>query len=166
MLELKELEASVLNEACESFQLVRSDEIPEALQAVRNAPILRSGNGLFDLGWDVVQPNEEILSSIQQKNRAFWWHDRDGLLLTWEFGEEQALGIGLPICKMESLPDLLLDARRLAAGQGHNGVFWISPLKTEILSAAKTAGYIHHREHDNYLYEKQHPLSGSSPTRP
>ncbi|MGD8406948.1 MAG: GNAT family N-acetyltransferase [Anaerolineales bacterium] len=156
---MKELEAPVLDEACDSFQLVRPGELPDAIQTVLNAPVLISANGLIDLGWDVVLPNEEILLSIQQKSRALWWHDREGLLLTWELGESQSLGISLPACEMESLPALLLDVRRLAALQGYTGIFWIAPLKDKILSAAETAGYVHHREHDNYLYEKHHPLS-------
>jgi hypothetical protein len=67
---------------------------------------------------------------------------------------------------MESLSALLLDVRRLAAQQGYTGVFWIAPLMEEILSAAKTAGYTHHREHDNYLYEKHHPLSNTKIAHP
>lgn len=162
-LEMKELEAPVLDEACDSFQLVLQGELQEALQTVRNAPVLLSDNGLMDLGWDVVRPTPEILASIQRRGRAFWWRGREGLLLIWELDEDQTLGIGLPACEMESLPKLLLDVRRLAAEQKYNGVFWIAPLTGEILSAAETAGYVHHREHDNYLYEKHHPLSSSIP---
>jgi hypothetical protein len=66
------------------------------------------------------------------------------------------LGIGLPACSSDALSDMLRDIRRLAKQRGDVGVFWIAPLTDEIMSAAEAAGFIHHREHDNYLYEKRH----------
>jgi hypothetical protein len=92
---------------------------------------------------------------------AFWWRGGEGLLLAWDDENEdgKVLGLGLPACPLDSLPDMLLDARRIAAQQGRVGVFWIAPLEPEILSAAEAAGFIHHREHSGYLYEKRHPAS-------
>ena len=89
---------------------------------------------------------------------AFWWRGGEGLLLGWDDENEEGnvLGIGLPACSMDSLPELLLDARRLAAQLGRVGVFWIAPLGPEILSAAEAAGYRQHVEHTGYLYEKRH----------
>lgn len=166
-LEVKELEARQLDEACSKFQPVRADQIPAALDSALNSPVLALGRGLFDRGWDALQLTGDILASIQQQGMAFWWRDGAGILLAWDDDNEdgKVLGLGLPACPMESLPELLLDARRLAAQQGRVGVFWIAPLQPEILSAAEAAGYEHHAEHSGYLYEKRHTLSGTGPTR-
>ncbi len=157
-LEMKELDASILKEECRAFSPVKADEIQTALQKVLDTPLLKLGNGLFDIGWDTLQPTEDILVSIQGKGNAYWWRDKDGLLLAWDDEDDDGdvLGIGLPSCSLDALPDMLLDIRRLAAQRDCVGVFWIAPLKEEILSAVEAAGYIHHREHDNYLYEKRH----------
>ena len=81
-------------------------------------------------------------------------------MLAWDDENEdgKVLGLGLPACSLESLPEMLLDVRKLAAQQGRVGVFWIAPLTEEILSMAKKAGYLHPREHSGYVYEKQHPM--------
>jgi hypothetical protein len=76
-------------------------------------------------------------------------------LLTWADWDDEG-GISLPACGREFLPELLRDARWLAAQQGYNVAFWIAPLTDEIMSAAEAAGYVPYREHDNYLYEKKH----------
>ena len=168
ILEVKELEARQLDEACYSFKPVQADEIPAALEVALNSPVLGLGRGLFDRGWDALQPTEEILAFIQQQGMAFWWRGRDGLLLAWDDDNDEGkvLGLGLPACSLESLPELLLDARRLAAQQGQVGVFWIAPLSPETLSAAEAADYRHHREHSGYLYEKRHTLLDTGSTRP
>jgi len=96
---------------------------------------------------------------------ASWWRNRDGLLLAWEHwsSEGKMLGISLPACEQDALTELLRDTRRLAAQQECIGVFWIAPLKTEIMSVAEVAGYTHRREHDNLLYEKKYPYSDTNP---
>lgn len=167
ILEVKELEAKRLDEDCVSFSPVRADEISAALAVVQNSPILARGRGLFDRGWDALKPSETILKDIQQQGRAFWWRDKEGLLLAWDDDNEEGnvLGLGLPACPMENLPEMLLDARRLAAREGRVGVFWIAPLYPDVLSGAEAADYRHHVEHSGYLYEKQHPLGGIDPDR-
>ena len=159
ILEVKELEVTSLNEACTSFQPVRADEIPTALKVAQASPVMAMSHGLLDLGWDAMRPTEELLASIQKQGMALWWRERTGLLLEWDGGneEERLLGLGLPACPLELLPEMLLDIRRLAAQQGRVGVFWIAPFTAEALSAAEKAGYQHHREHLGYLYEKRHP---------
>jgi len=159
ILEVKELEVNALDEPCDSFHPVRADEIRLALKFAQDSPTMKLGHGLLDMGWDALQPTEDILASIQQRGLAFWWREREGLLLAWDDENEEGavLGLGLPACSMELLPELLLDVRRLAAQQGRVGVFWIAPLTAEILSVAKAAGYLHHREHSGYLYEKRYP---------
>jgi GNAT superfamily N-acetyltransferase len=159
VLEVKEFETDSLDEECASFQPVQKDEVPAALKAALESQTLALSHGLLDLGWKALQFTEMILATVQQQGMAFWWRDGEGLLLGWDddYGEEKILGISLPACTLDSLPDLLRDARRLAAGQGRAGVFWIAPLCPETLSAAEAAGYRRHVEHSGYLYEKRHP---------
>ena len=159
ILELKEFEVKSLDEPCTSFQPVEEGEIAAALKIAQNSAVMSMSSGLLDMGWDAIQPTKDTLASIQRDGLAFWWRDREGLLLEWDDDndEGEALGLGLPACSLELLPEMLLDARRLAAQQGRVGVFWIAPLTTKILSAAEAAGYQHHREHSGYLYEKRHP---------
>ena len=156
VLKMKELEAPVLDESCDTFQPVQSDEIQETMQFALNSPQMKASDGLFDVGWNVICPDEEIISEIQRRGLAFWWRGRDGLLLVWEDWDDEG-GISLPACERRYLPEMLYDARRLAAQRGRDVAFWIAPLTDETMSAADAAGYLRHREHDNYLYEKIHP---------
>jgi GNAT superfamily N-acetyltransferase len=160
ILEMKELEAPVLDEPCETFQPVGADEIPAALEFALNSPQVASSQGLFDIGWDTLQLTEDILASIQRQANAYWWRARDGLLLAWDDDNDEGdvLGVGLPACAVKDVPDLLRDIRRLANQRGEVGVFWITPMTADILSAAETAGYIPHKDHDIFLYEKRHPV--------
>jgi len=158
-LEMKELEALVLDEPCEAFQLVQANEIPAAMEFALASPYLASSHGLFDIGWEVLRLTQDILTSIQQRGNAYWWRAHKGLLLAWNDDSEEGevLGISLLACALEDFPDLLHDVRRLANQRGEVGVFWIAPLTGDILSAAESAGYIPHKSHDIFLYEKHHP---------
>jgi len=159
ILEVKELETETLDEPYTSFQSVKKDEISAALKFAQESQFMQISHGLLDLGWDALEPTGDILASIQEQGLAFWWRGREGLLLVWERWSDEGimLGIGLPACPLELLPEMLLDVRRLAVQQGRVGVLWIAPLTGEILSLAETAGFMHHREHLGYLYEKRHP---------
>ena len=160
VLEMKELEAHVLDEPCDTFQPVGAGEIPAAMAFALNAPQLTSAHSLFDVGWDTLLLTEDILASIQKQGNAYWWRAHKGLLLAWDDDNEEGgvLGVGLPACALEEFPDLLRDIRRLAKQRGDVGVFWIAPLIADILSSVKTAGYIPYKHHDIFLYEKRHPL--------
>ena len=159
ILEVKELEADSLEEACNSFQPLKREEIAAALKIAQDSPMMNLSHGLLNLGWEAYQPTEDLLASIQKQGMAFWWRGREGLLLEWDDDNEdgKVLGLGLPACPLKLLPELLLDIRRLTAQQGRVGVFWIAPLKSEVLSAAEKAGFLDHHEHSGYLYEKPHP---------
>lgn len=160
-LEMKELEAPALDEPCDSFQSVGADEISAAMEFTLASSQLISAHGLFDVGWDTMQLTEDILASIQRRGNAYWWRAHKGLLLVWDDDNDEGdvLGVGLPACPPEDFPNLLRDIRRLANQRGDVGVFWIVPLTADILSAAEMAGYIPHKSHDVFLYEKRHPLS-------
>lgn len=159
VLEMKELEAPVLDEPCDAFQPVGADEFPAALEFALASFYLTVSHGLFDIGWDTLQLTDDILASIQLQGNAYWWRERNGLLLAWDDDNDEGavLGIGLPACPPGDLPDLIQDIRRLANQCGDVGVFWIAPLTQDIISAAETADYVPYKGHDVYLYEKLHP---------
>jgi len=159
VLNMKELEAPALEGSGETFQPVTANEIPAAMEFALASPCLTSSHGLFDIGWEVLQFTQELFTSIQRQGNAYWWRGHKGLLLAWDDDNEEGdvLGISLPACTVEDFPDLLRDIRRLANRRGEVGVFWIAPLTGELSSAAKSAGYIPHKSHDIFLYEKRHP---------
>jgi len=158
VLEMKELSAPALEEPCETFHHVQADEIPAAFNKLLDSSVLKVGAGFFDIGWDTLQPTEEILASMQAQGNIYWWRGREGLFLAWDDEEDEGdvLGVGLPACSMDALPEMLIDIRKLAAQRNCIGVFWIASLNAEVLSAADVAGFTHSQEHDNYLYEKRH----------
>jgi hypothetical protein len=93
------------------------------------------------------------------------------LLLTWnDLGktpeDERLLAIGFPGCQANKLPDFLMDVRRLAARLGYTQIFWIAPLGENVEPALQQAGFELKWEHNGFVYEKRHPLSGTGPTRP
>ena len=163
--------ASPLDEPTDAFQPVEENEIQEAVQFAKRSPSLRLSNGLIDLGWSFVTPNPDTFQELVRKRLAWWWREREGLLLAWEDeGEtpedERLLAIGLPACQVEALPEFLLDIRRLAPQAGYAKVFWIAQLHDELAVIMKEAGYERDWKNAGYIYEKRHTLSGTSPTRP
>jgi GNAT superfamily N-acetyltransferase len=163
--------APPLIEPTDAFRLLQENEFQEAVEFAENSPSLRLNNGLIDLGWRFVTPNPDTFQELARKKLAWWWRGREGLLLAWEDeGEtpedERLLAIGLPACQVDVLPEFLLDIRRLVAQTGYAKVFWIAPIRAELTVLLKEAGYTRDWENAGYIYEKQHTLSGTSPSRP
>ena len=157
ILEVTGLVAEPLDEPSEAFEPVKDSEIVEALEFALTSPAL--SNGLLDLGWETLQPTTAILKNIADEGMAFWWRGRDGLLLAWDKQDEEGkvLGVSLPACPLESLTELLLDARRLCARQERINLFWITALNPAVLSAAEAAGFKNAWDHPNFIFEKRHP---------
>jgi GNAT superfamily N-acetyltransferase len=164
ILEMRGLAASPLEGATDSFQPLAEADLPAALKFTLASPLLAAANGLMDLGWEVVQPTPDIFANIIRAGLAFWWRNREGLLLAWDDDEagDKALGIALLACSLASLPDLLRDARCLSARLGRSRLFWIAPVQGEVLSAAEKAGFTKDWEHDGFVYEKRHSVGGGT----
>jgi len=114
----------------------------------------------MDTGWQQVRPDEAILSEIVNAQHAFWWRTRKGLLLTRDDDDEQGtkvLGVILPACQLQDLPELLLDIRHLASVQRCKDSFWIAPLHDLVFSALENAGFSTDWDHEAFVYEKKHP---------
>ncbi len=154
--------APPLTESTETFQLLQENEITEAVQFVESSASLLLSNGLIDLGWRFVTPNPDTFQELVRQKLAWWWRGREGLLLAWEDegespGDEQLLAIGLPACQMDALPEFLLDIRRLVAQLGYDNVYWIAPLRDELMEILNETGFERKWENAGYMYEKQHP---------
>lgn len=163
--------APPLAEPTETFQLLQENEIPEAVRFAETSPSLQLSNGLIDLGWRFVTPNPDTFRALIQEKLAWWWREGEGLLLAWEDkGEtpedERLLAIGLPACRLETLPEFLLDVRRSAAQLGYDNVYWIAHLHDELMGILNESGFERKWENAGYIYEKQHTLSGTGPSLP
>lgn len=141
-----------------SFQPVADHEIKTALEFAINSQTLKLTD-LMDTGWQQVTPDDAILNEIINAGHAFWWREHTGLLLTRDDDDEEGtkiLGVVLPACEKEVLPDFLLDIRSLAAAQGCTGIFWIAPVHETVQHALKNSGFETDWEDTAFVYERKH----------
>ena len=162
--------APPLAESTETFRLLQENEIPAAVHYVESSSSSLLCNGLIDLGWRFVTPNPDTFRELVKEKLAWWWREREGLLLAWEDkGEtpedERLMAIGLPACQLEALTEFLLDVRRLAMQLGHDNVYWIAHLRDELMEVLNKAGFERKWENAGYIYEKRHTLSGTGISR-
>ncbi len=160
-----------LAEPTDTFRPLRENEIPEAVHCVETSSSSLLSNGLIDLGWRFVTPNPNTFRELVRQKLAWWWREREGLLLAWgDEGktpeDERLLAVGLPACQIEALPEFLLDVRRLSAQLGYDNVYWIAPLRGELIEILKEAGFERKWENTGYIYEKRHTLSDTGSARP
>jgi hypothetical protein len=137
--------------------------VKAALEFAFKSPILKL-TGLMDDGWKQVKPDEYLLGEFIRTGRAYWWRSGEGLLITWAWGNDdetgvKVLGVGLPACPVEILPELLLDVRHLAADRGCKYVNWVAPVHDAVKNALKTAGFQPDHDDITFVYEKKHPGS-------
>jgi GNAT superfamily N-acetyltransferase len=155
--------ATALDGPADAFQRVMPGEEKPSLDVALKCPALKMA-GLMDNGWRQVRPDEFLLGKIIHAGGAFWWRGGVGLLLTWTWDNddesgEKALGVGLPACAIEALPEFLLDVRYLAASRGCKYVYWVAPVHDVIKDVLKKVDF--HAEQDDiiFVYEKKHPGS-------
>jgi len=155
--------SAALDGPIDAFQPATPDEVNAVLEFAFKSPILKM-TGLMDDFWRQVKPNEILLGEFIRARRAFWWRGGDGLLLTWardndDDEEAKALGISLPACPIEILPELLFDIRHLAASRGCKQVLWVAPVNDSVEDALTTAGFYPDQDDIAFVYEKKHPGS-------
>ena len=160
---VSDYETTPLDGPADAFQLVTSGEVKPSLEFVLQCPILKM-TGLMDDFWRQVRPDEFLLGEMIRTGRAFWWRSGEGLLFTWAWGngtedDPKVLGISLPACTIEMLPELLLDIRRLAGSRGCKFVVWVTPIHDVVRDALKTAGFHPDQDDTMFVYEKKHPVS-------
>lgn len=142
------------------FTAVRAEEIPAALEHVRQSASFQRSGGLLDMGWRLSLPAATCLRDLLAwpDARLLWWRGRDGLLSTWEEAspEGRFLWIGLAATSLEKLPELLRDARALAATQ-YASVTWNILLNPYLADVLRQTGFQPDEENWNYQFEQNHP---------
>ena len=154
--------APVVDEPVSSFTPLLLEEIPRALEFVKQSPVLPLLNGLMDHGWRWGAPSAESLESAVRAGKAWWWQARTGLL-TYDEDEDDGkkyLALHLIACPVEVIAGCLLDFRRLAASQGQADAQWTVPHHPESGRILAEAGFKQVWDEVLYLFEKQHPGIG------
>lgn len=144
----------------DSFHPVKETDWKAALEFASKSQTLKL-TGLVDMGWRQAVPDETLLREMIAAQKAFWWRDRAGLLLTWDDREddEKTLGICLPACELNALPEFLLEIRHLAAQQTCTDAYWIAPAGASVAAALTSAGYATDWDAAGFIYEKKHPTA-------
>jgi GNAT superfamily N-acetyltransferase len=141
-----------------TFQPVAEDQVESALPFASGR--LEHSNGLMDSGWQFSVPDRNSLGERAAQGHLHWWHDRQGLLATFEDEHDGIpfLAIGFAaIADMSSLVHLLMGAADLASRQGLGGASWLAPAQEPVQAALRDAGYATDWEHTGYLYARPHP---------
>jgi GNAT superfamily N-acetyltransferase len=155
--ELSSFLASALNGPAPGFLEVKADEVEETWALMRGSPTLAQAAGLMDLGWQWAEPTAQLLRVAASAGHAWWWRDRQGLLLasedTTDEGEQLAL-LQLVACSAADLVELLLDYRRLAGSLGYSQASWTAPLASDLLTALAAAGFERSWPEAIFIFEK------------
>lgn len=139
------------------WTVVHNDEISIALNVTHRSPLLALYGGLMDLDWQWGKVTLNRLAEAIQERRAWWWRDRQGLLIQRLDEEEGTLFplIQLVACPFEAIADCLRDFKSFALSQGYQRVRWFAPLHPELNKAMEVAGFQRDWEDSLYIFEKQ-----------
>jgi GNAT superfamily N-acetyltransferase len=155
--------ATPLSELTDHFVPVTNTDIA-AVFAIESESI-QTTNGLIDLGWRIVKPDEQVFAIYADDKARFvhsfyWWRDRQGLFSAWENDEEdrRTLVIGVVACALHDMPALLMDVRRLAALKKFDSIFQIAFDIPQIVSRLEAAGFEKKWKRSNaFVFERKHP---------
>jgi GNAT superfamily N-acetyltransferase len=151
-------QAPALNDAAPDFRALTPDLADDALVYAQNSPLKELVGVYMDLGWEWMPPRLAKVTAAVQRNQAFWWQSRQGLLLFNQETEEDEQGpipyIELVACQPEELVDLLLDYRRLAGERGYARAGMSLPLGPKLLQKLTAAGFERAWDGSVYLFEK------------
>lgn len=169
LFEVRGYRAEPLKESMDAFTSAASSErdLAPLIEFARNSPSLAITNYVVDFGWRFADPTQNraltflYLTLPSFRDFFFWWRKDRGLLIVWhDFDsdeQENTMGIGVLACELSDMPAILMDVRRLAAGQGSTYVFWLAPVHKQIEQALKQAGYSSDWENTAYIFKKKHP---------
>ena len=142
------------------YRPVNGHEAHQAAIIANQSASLTLNAGLMDLYWQWAPPNKEFLSQEVARQRAFWWRDRSGVLVFGVDTDEQdapAAFIKLLAGPLDELPAMLRAFRRLARQQSYSKAGWLAPLRSDIATILKNAGYQREWDSSLYLFAKKHP---------
>jgi GNAT superfamily N-acetyltransferase len=154
----------------ESFQFEKivSGELNEALQFSYNSQTFELCHHLMDLGWQWTSANKVYFTAAIQKESAWWWQGRRGLLVTGEDRESQVPQqiISVAACPLADLPDMLREYRSLVGKAGFNQAEWSAPLHDQLTPLLDQAGFSREWEEAVFIYDLQHPQKPSPSSAP
>lgn len=144
-----------------SFSLIDESQIEEGTDFILASPMLALSAGLMDLGWQWVPPSPERIRLAIDRQQAYWWSNRRGILLISEDDESffQTSMIRLLACQKEELVEMLQHYRRLAGKLGFMQVGWFAPLQPEVERLLNQAGFQREWDASLFVFEKRHPKS-------
>jgi GNAT superfamily N-acetyltransferase len=150
-------------EPAHNFSLVTN--IREAAAFANMSESIQSTDGLTDFGWRIAMPDELVFEAYSgdqadHLHTFYWWKDKQGLFSAWMNEEEdlRTLVIGVVACKLNDMPALLMDARKLAAHKQFDSIFQIAFDMPQIISQLEAAGFEKKWKRSNALvFEKKHP---------
>jgi GNAT superfamily N-acetyltransferase len=153
--------APVLAEAVEGFRLLSNADLDEALEMAVKSESLAFSNGLMDLSWRWASPSQAFLAEAAGQGKAWWWRDRQGLLLLTEDTDDDERVfpiVELLACSKADTQAVLEDYRRLAAAQGFERARWGAPLNPNLLPLLEAAGFRREWDAAVFIYAKRHPV--------
>lgn len=131
-----------------------------ALAIIQNSPLMDLQYGLLNWGWEWTSPELKWVLEAIDKGHAWWWKNRQGLLLAYiddgDEGESPALTIALVAGPLEIAVGILDDFRRLAGGKDFDDAAWVASLGDELAPILHQAGYTRQWDNSVYLYAKKH----------
>ena len=151
--------APSLPEDTHAFAALSMEDAPRAMQIVLASPAHALSWGLINLGWVYADPQLKHIHETILKGHAWWWRDGAGFLSIWEDDDDDERNphIQLVACDVSSLPDLLLDYRRLAHHLGYQSSGWVAPNQPEVLAALDKAGFSRSWDISLYIFELHSP---------
>ena len=141
----------------------RATDLREAGKFAQISEAIKSTDGLTDFGWRIAMPDKWALEACSADNanyfhRFYWWKEKQGLFSAWSDNEEdmRTLVIGVIACRLNDMPALLMDARRLAAHEKFDGIFQIAFDLPQIISQLEAAGFEKKWKRSNaFVFEKK-----------
>ncbi|HLE14281.1 MAG TPA: GNAT family N-acetyltransferase [Anaerolineales bacterium] len=139
-----------------SFNMVTITEIHKGEDFISHSPLFHLTHGLIDIGWQWVSPENDFLVRAIQREQAWWWRDRAGLLIFREDEEDhnKTAFIQFLACSEFDATVCLTDFRRFGNRLGCNRVGWLAPLKQGLVSLLERAGYRRDWDSSLFLFEK------------
>jgi GNAT superfamily N-acetyltransferase len=138
------------------FSLISEDEISQAGEFIKNSETFQLVKSLIDLGWQWAVLESGFLYDAVRCKQAWWWRDREGLLIAREDDEDQIKTrlIQLLACSGTDASKCLFEFRQLGKELGSRRVGWFVQVNPILVRFLEQAGYRREWEASLFLFEK------------
>jgi GNAT superfamily N-acetyltransferase len=162
--EYSTFEATVINEGDKSdenqnFTTLNFEDIDQAIELLRDPDLGWSPYDLLDIGWQWVTPQRQFFKDYVSDQQAWWWRDKQGILIQVEKKEDTELWarIRMLACSKRDLNDCLTDTRKFAGQCGYDRITWLAPLTPDCEEVLKRSGFQRSWDGSLLIFEKEHP---------